>query len=405
MRFATLNVFLVLSGALARADALAGICPSSPLQVAYQICVNSEYVRAVSEKNPRDATTLELSWNKPEHCVNDTCIFSNERVGDGIVLLTTERNAIIASNFPISAQTKANVLPFHVAEVPGKGVGIIADRKIRTGEIILIRTPTMMIQTAPHVGLELGTRDMLYDLAVQKLPSKGRELFMGQMGKDVYDKIETNCFQLYIDGANESGSHLGCYPEISRFNHDCRPNVHYRISNMTHTTVAARDIAPGEELSISYIELMLPRDERRARLRKWGFECACSHCGVSDAQAAASDARLRRIEELEGVLEDFNETAVAADTGARLAALYEQERLHVHLGRAYTRAALNFALFGEAGRARAYARAAAEALEREAGPDSADARAMRVLADDPRKHWTWGKRRKGSPGKGTDKGQ
>lgn len=223
MRLATLNAFLVLSGALARADASAGICPSSPLQVVNQICVNPEYVRVTSQKSPGDAITLESSWKGPEHCVNDTCIFFNERVGDGIVILTTERNAAIASNFPSTDRPKENVLPFHVAEVPGKGIGIVADRKIPKGETILIRTPTMMVQTAPHVGLELGTRDLLYDLAVQKLPSKGHELFMGQMGKDVYDKIETNCFQLYIDGANESGSHLGCYPEISRFNHDCRP--------------------------------------------------------------------------------------------------------------------------------------------------------------------------------------
>ncbi|KAI1773279.1 SET domain-containing protein [Hypoxylon cercidicola] len=399
MRIAVLNAFLALSGALAKADALPGICPWSPLQAVNQICVSPEFVHLASEKSHYDATILQSAWEGPEHCVNDTCIFSNKHVGDGIVLLTTERNAGLARNFPPVARSEA-ILPFHVAEIPGKGVGIIADRKISKGETIMIRTPTMLVQTAPHVGLEPGTRDALYDLAVQKLPSKGHDLFMGQMGKDVYDKIETNCFQLYIDGSNESGSHLGCYPEISRFNHDCRPNIQYRLNNMTHTTAAARDIAAGEELSISYIELMLPREERRARLRKWGFECACAHCSMSDEQAAASDARLRRIEELEGALETFNETVVTADTGAQLAELYETERLHIYLGQAYTRAALNFALFGEEDRAREYARAAVDALERESGPGSADARAMRVLAENPRKHWTWGKRRKGRSGKG-----
>lgn len=168
---------------------------------------------------------------------------------------------------------------------------------------------------------------------------------------------------------------------------------------MTHTTVAARDIAPGEELTISYIELMLSREERRSRLRKWGFECSCSHCNVSDKEAAESDARLQKIAELESALENFNETVVTADTGAQAAALYEMERLHTYLGAAYTRAALNYALFGEEEKARVLARAAAEALEREFGPDSADARAMRVLAENPRKHWTWGKRRKANPTK------
>ncbi|KAI6083045.1 SET domain-containing protein [Hypoxylon rubiginosum] len=399
MRTVTINVFLVLLGAFARVSTPAGVCPSSPLQVTNRVCIKPDFERPSLQKPPVDVTTLELSWKGPEHCVNNTCIFFSEHVGDGIALLTTERNAVIASNFPTVAKSKAKSLQFHAAEIPGKGIGIVADRKIRKGEPILTRTPTFMVQTASHVGLEPGTRDVLYDLAVHKLPSAGQELFMGQMGKDIYDKIETNCFQLYIDGANESGSHIGCYPEISRFNHDCRPNIHYRINNMTHTTVAARDIAPGEELTISYIELMLSREERRSRLRKWGFECSCSHCNVSDKEAAESDARLQKIAELESALENFNETVVTADTGAQAAALYEMERLHTYLGAAYTRAALNYALFGEEEKARVLARAAAEALEREFGPDSADARAMRVLAENPRKHWTWGKRRKANPTK------
>ncbi|KAI1659501.1 SET domain-containing protein [Daldinia decipiens] len=390
--------YLALFGILARASYLAEICPRSPLgEIGDGTCAGFELgqKRILSK-----LSGANLDWEGPEHCVNETCIFSNDHIGDGIVLITSEINAKIASNFPVTTNNGAATLPFHAAEVPGKGVGIVADRKIRKGETILIRSPTMMVQTAPHVGMESGIRGVLYDLAVGKLPVRGRELFMGQMGKDVYDKIETNCFQMYIDGANDSGGHLGCYPEVSRFNHDCRPNIHYRISNMTHITVAARDIEPGQELSISYIELMLPREERRSRLRSWGFECACSHCSMSDEEVAASDARIYRIEELETALENFNQTIVTAETGAQLAELYERERLDVYLGRVYTRAALNFALFGEEKKAQKYALAAVEAVERELGPNAADAKAMRILAENPKEHWTWGKRRRGSLGKG-----
>lgn len=85
---------------------------------------------------------------------------------------------------------------------------------------------------------------------------------------------------------------------------------------------------------------------------------------------------------------------VTADTGAEYAALHEEEGLHAHLGSAYTRAALNFALFGDEDRSREYALKAAEELDIEKGPESADAQAMRGLAEDPKAHWTWGKRRK-----------
>lgn len=86
---------------------------------------------------------------------------------------------------------------------------------------------------------------------------------------------------------------------------------------------------------------------------------------------------------------------MTADTGAEYAALHEEEGLHAHLGSAYTRAALNFALFGDEKRSREYALRAVEELDIEKGPESADGQAMRELAADPRAHWTWGKRRKG----------
>lgn len=180
-------------------------------------------------------------------------------------------------------------------------------------------------------------------------------------------------------------------------------SLHYRINNITHTTVAARDIAPGEELSISYIGQMHTREERMTRLRRWGFNCTCAQCAMSDEEAAASDARLRTIEKLEADLGIFNETLLTAETGAELVRLYEEEHLHIYLAQALTRAALNFALFGQTERAREYAREAAEAMDREVGPHSLDAKSMRLLAENPKAHWTWGKRRGGRrrSGKGT----
>ncbi|KAI0886750.1 SET domain-containing protein [Annulohypoxylon maeteangense] len=397
MRSTNIYGFLAFVGAAAASATQTGICLLSPLKnLEYQTCASSNS----AQKWAGHSTTSQPSWEGPENCVNGTCIFSNRGLGEGSVLLTTERNARIAGNFPTVAGPTVAVQPFHVVDVPGKGIGVIADRKIRKGEVILVQPPTLMVQTTPHVEMERGTLDALYSLAMKKLPRKGHELFMGQMGRDIYDKIEINCFQLYIDGENESGSHLGCYPEVSRINHDCRPNIHYRITNMTHTTVAARDILPGEELTISYIDLMLSREERRSRLWRWGFECSCSHCSMSDHEAAASDARLLRIEELEMALENFNETVVTAETGAELVELYEKERLDIYLGQVYTRAALNFALFGEEEKARKYALAAVEAVERESGQNASDAKAMRTLAENPRAHWTWGRRRKGKNTKG-----
>ncbi|KAI0892341.1 SET domain-containing protein [Annulohypoxylon nitens] len=407
MRSINLCGFLVLVGTATGSATPSKICLPSPLLRSEEgVCASPDLAQDSRSDGPlglervNRSISPESSWDGPDNCVNGTCVFSNRKLGDGSVILTTERNAHIVSKFPALPGPSAASPPFHAEHVPGKGIGVVADRKIRKGDVILVEPPTLMVQISPHVEMERTTIDILYNLALEKLPRKGKELFMGQMGRDIYDKIETNCFQLYIDGVNESGGHLACYPKISRFNHDCRPNIHYRITNMTHTTVAARDILPGEELSISYIDLMISREERRSRLRRWGFECSCSHCSMSDSEAAASDARIHKIEELEAALENFNETIVTAETGAELVELYEKERLDVYLGEVYTRAALNFALFGEEDKARRYALAAVEAVERESGKNAGDAKAMRILAENPRAHWTWGRRRKGKSGKG-----
>ena len=45
--------------------------------------------------------------------------------------------------------------------------------------------------------------------------------------------------------------------------------------------VAAREIAAGEEVCISYVALDLPKEERQHIFQhKYGFECACPLCKV-----------------------------------------------------------------------------------------------------------------------------
>lgn len=43
---------------------------------------------------------------------------------------------------------------------------------------------------------------------------------------------------------------------VSRFNHDCRPNANYWFdpTTLTHNIYATRQIAVGEEISLTYIE-------------------------------------------------------------------------------------------------------------------------------------------------------
>lgn len=50
------------------------------------------------------------------------------------------------------------------------------------------------------------------------------------------------------------------------------------------TVIARRDIDPGEELFISYVNPGLPLESRRQQLLEWGFGlCKCARCVAEEA--------------------------------------------------------------------------------------------------------------------------
>ena len=75
------------------------------------------------------------------------------------------------------------------------------------------------------------------------------------------------------------------YPHAALLNHSCSPNciLRYKIglesSPPQLEIVACKDIPSGEELVHSYVDLVLPTETRRKRLREThGFICECSRC-------------------------------------------------------------------------------------------------------------------------------
>ncbi|KAK7916848.1 hypothetical protein PG985_010456 [Apiospora marii] len=86
----------------------------------------------------------------------------------------------------------------------------------------------------------------------------------------------------YLDAAGEE--QRGLYLRASRLNHRCAPNILTNIATDGTITLRARQrILPGDELTMSYIELGLTREERRQRLLEdFGFECKCDLCDEED---------------------------------------------------------------------------------------------------------------------------
>ena len=71
------------------------------------------------------------------------------------------------------------------------------------------------------------------------------------------------------------------YALASMFNHSCEPclDVCFPHNNAVVALTAARDIAQGEQLKISYTDFSAPRAARQQQLSwAYGFECRCPRC-------------------------------------------------------------------------------------------------------------------------------
>ncbi len=163
-------------------------------------------------------------WEGPSNCVGDHCVFANAQFSQGCVLITTPANAeIVAGMAAAAVRPQFLSASFQAADVPGKGIGLIATRAIRMGEELMVRTPTLVVQDTPQYDMTESQQDQLYRAAVQKLPAARRRAFMRQVGSSAHNKVEKNAFRVFLGAEEDHGAHLASYPEAARFNHDCRP--------------------------------------------------------------------------------------------------------------------------------------------------------------------------------------
>lgn len=352
----------------------------------------------------RDRPTIASindDWDGPHDCVGSYCLYTNQEFpgSQSTVVITTKSNMALVKGLLKQPPHRANTdsSRFHVDQVSGKGLGLVADRAFHRGDAVMKHAPAFLAHRGFIERTTESEQHDLLELAASLLSSSTRQKFLSQHGHfgghHISDILATNSFQIDLGGTD--GQHFGNYPEVSRFNHDCRPNVAFYIdANLTHHSSVARPISPGEELTISYLNPFEPYASRQKRTQAaWGFACGCSQCRQTDASISESDNRLKRIRDLESKLEDFG-ARVTMGMVRRLLDLYREERLENKMSGGLTLAALNSNLLGMEQEAKKYALQAIEAGLIEGG-EMGDVKAMVVLAEDPKSHFTWGKRLRG----------
>ncbi|OBZ74371.1 putative protein lysine methyltransferase SET5 [Grifola frondosa] len=103
-------------------------------------------------------------------------------------------------------------------------------------------------------------------------------------------------------------AHGGLYILHSHINHSCMPNVSVRhLDQRTAlsriTVIARQDIAPGEELFITYVNPEQPLDQRRRQLIEWGFGlCKCDRCVAEESETSEATVGKADVDDLEAEL-------------------------------------------------------------------------------------------------------
>ena len=98
-------------------------------------------------------------------------------------------------------------------------------------------------------------------------------------------------FKVILIHSSNSFAGARCYERSCRINHSCNPNCLAVSDGDAQTIVAACNISAGEELTISYLGLLLYADTQTRQSKLYSdkhFTCACPRCQSSNGDIAAS---------------------------------------------------------------------------------------------------------------------
>ncbi|KAK0624315.1 hypothetical protein B0T14DRAFT_602675 [Immersiella caudata] len=383
-------------------------------------------------ESPPKPSTSPSPWSRGPICRraghSEYCAFTHSTFSSNtsISLITTPSRILLLGSqpplnltLPSDQSPPAIPPPYKDIFIPGKGIGLVASEPIRSGRLVMAATPAVMVDDKAFRGLRKGDLAMLLGQAIVQLPAEHSGRFMnlsadaraGDEGEGQLDRVwkifSTNAFRTPVvgvgvgaDGTVEGEKVEGweremdfqsSFVEVSRLNHACSPNLGYYFDSATlsHKVYAVKDILPGEELTISYVDVLQPSTTRQSLLAKtWSFACTCPRCTLEPHLLAESDSRADSMLSLRRELDDYSSSA-SPQKAELLITLYVLEGLQVRIYEAYYRAALEWNGVGDSGRALKYARLCLDRGLLLRGPNRPFVDSMKELVANPTGHWSW----------------
>ncbi|KAF1973369.1 SET domain-containing protein [Bimuria novae-zelandiae CBS 107.79] len=261
-------------------------------------------------------------------------------------------------------------LPYTVAPSHGKGLGVFAAHDLETGSVIMREAPMITIkppQHTPGTGYPMSEISQLVHAEYIKLsePEKDEVLSLtytvlpGDAAR-YGDKLD-HLGLIFRNNAYDTGSEVGLFAKIARINHSCRPNAAYYWNEKLKKrfVYATRDIAEGEEIFVSFISLLLTREERQKKLARYGFTCTCPACSqhpvdlhYSDQSRSDINQAIRAFSSQMNLTAPTHPSAVRkalknAESSLELANLVQKEGLADYYAQTYRIAAISHARIGD----------------------------------------------------------
>ena len=176
-----------------------------------------------------------------------------------------------------------------IEPIPGKGLGVRAQRDFSPGEVIITEEVLIHCSRLHEVEAREPTAEQARQI-YQKFNrlstvDKFRVLSLFCFGeRSILNIFSTNSFTI-------TSKYCGLFVNISRFNHACDPNACYNCNGSLEKDVTAlQEIKKGEEITISYISNNWDvRSKRLAELSIWGFTCQCAVCLLSERSLLTND--------------------------------------------------------------------------------------------------------------------
>lgn len=170
------------------------------------------------------------------------------------------------------------------------GVWALRESRGRDGKSARELEKAMEIASAATVVAALAGEAMVKGATPEEIETKMLNLKV-ESGVDtqfvisLLSRFEINGFTIADDDMQRVG--FGIYPEASLFNHSSTPNAQVMFKGKTLVVKTLREIAVGEEITISYGEQYMPREwTRRRMLSSYGFDAYAAYPKYEVAEAA-----------------------------------------------------------------------------------------------------------------------